>query len=87
MLKRWFPVVAAVALLLTSAGAGRAQFAGIFGSGGAMSPWSGTGGWVYAPNGMGFNYYTPRMYGAGYGYPARSAWVCIRATACLPRSP
>jgi uncharacterized protein (TIGR03000 family) len=68
MLKRWFPVVsaAAVALLLTSAGSGRAQFLGAFGSG-AMSPWSGTGNWFYAPNGMGFNYYRPGIYGGGYG--------------------
>ncbi|HWG42882.1 MAG TPA: TIGR03000 domain-containing protein [Gemmataceae bacterium] len=69
MLKRWFPVVSvgALALLLTSAGTSRAQFSGGIFGGGAMSPWSGTGMWSYAPNGMGFNYYRPGMYGAGYG--------------------
>jgi len=72
MFKRWFPLVSAgaLALLMTSPSTSRAQFfgGGIFGPRGAMSPWSGTGVWGYSPNGMGFNYFSPGMYGYGGGY-------------------
>ena len=66
MLKRWFPVVnaGALVLLLASASTSHAQLGSFLGRG--ISPWSGTGGFMYAPNGMGFNYYRPGMY-SGYG--------------------
>jgi uncharacterized protein (TIGR03000 family) len=69
MLKRWFPVsgALALALLLTSAGTSRAQFFffPFMGPVGAMSPWSGTGGWGMYPGTFGINNY-PRWYGANY---------------------
>jgi uncharacterized protein (TIGR03000 family) len=69
MRKRWFPVVAASAILmmLTSAGVSRAQFGGFWGGWGTMSPWSGTGGAMYWPGGIGANY-IPGIYNrGGYG--------------------
>jgi uncharacterized protein (TIGR03000 family) len=76
MLKRYFPVVSAAALVLVlaSAGSSRAQFFG-FGGGwggwGGMSPWSGTGNWYYWPGGIGINYMPGIYYGGGYygNYP------------------
>jgi uncharacterized protein (TIGR03000 family) len=69
MLKRRFPVMAAVALglVLTSTNVSRAQFIGWgggWGGWGAMSPWSGTGGWSYWPGGIGINY-MPGIYSGG----------------------
>ncbi len=70
MLKRWFPVVGAVAflLMLTNAGASRAQMGGFWGGWGTMSPWSGTGAMTYWPGGIGVNYMPGVLNRGGYGY-------------------
>ncbi|MGH7169056.1 MAG: TIGR03000 domain-containing protein [Gemmataceae bacterium] len=69
MMKRCFPVVgvAALVLVLASAGTSRAQMGGFWGGWGTMSPWSGTGGWTYWPGGIGINY-QPAIYSGGYAY-------------------
>jgi uncharacterized protein (TIGR03000 family) len=80
MLKQWFPVtgVGALVLLLSSAGVSRAQF--FFpipipipiGPVGAMSPWSGAGGWGYYPGAFGVSALSPsyRTMYANYSYPS-----------------
>jgi len=69
MLKRGFPVVgaAALVLVLVSAGTSRAQMGGFWGGWGTMSPWSGTGGWMYWPGGIGINYQSA-IYSGGLRY-------------------
>jgi uncharacterized protein (TIGR03000 family) len=76
MLKRYFSVVGAGALLLVlaSAGTSHAQMGGFWGGWGTMSPWGGTGNWAYWPGGVGMNYvpgiytFAPNIYTGPYNY-------------------
>jgi uncharacterized protein (TIGR03000 family) len=82
MLKRCFPVVgsAALALILMSAGTGRAQLIRAM----PPSPLSGLNLLPYAPYGMGYGSYSPGLYGAGYGMPSSIALAPITYVAFYP---
>ncbi len=83
MVKRWFPAVGALAVLLGSAGTSSAQVLflpvgfgnPVFGYG----AYNGYGGWGYYPGGIGFNY-LPRTYGAFTGYGPVNTGVSTYAT-------
>jgi uncharacterized protein (TIGR03000 family) len=83
MLRRWFPAVGALGLLLGSAGTSSAQFFflpigfgnPVFGYGTYNTP----GGYSYYPGGIGMNYF-PGSYGAFSGYGPVRTGVSTYAT-------